>query len=60
MNIVDSIIVSFSMTKDPKDAVLIVGRKKPKKKAADIVNAFQGEEAIELYKRLTERKEKEE
>lgn len=58
MNIVDSVIVSFSMAKDPKDAVLIVGRKKPGK-AADVINAFQGEEAVELYKKLTTQIKKE-
>lgn len=35
--------------------VLIVGRR-GKEKEIDIINAFQGDEAKELYKRLTEKR----
>lgn len=35
--------------------VLVVGRKRPNE-TVDIVNAFQGEEAEELYKKLIEKK----
>ena len=35
--------------------VLIVGRKRPNE-SVDIINAFQGEKATELYKKLTEKK----
>lgn len=54
MRVTDSILVSvdFDMKGGPDTAVLIVGKKK-KGDAVDIVNAFQGEEAMELYKKLT-------
>lgn len=54
MRVTDSILVSvdFDMKGGPDTAVLIVGKKK-KGEAVDIVNAFQGEEAMELYKKLT-------
>lgn len=52
----DSLIIGF----DSSDGtVLIVGRKKPRE-AVDIVNAFDGEEALELYKKLTTPKAKDE
>ncbi len=53
MKIVDSVIVSVSFdTKgNAEDAVLLVGRKKPNQ-AVDIIHAIQGEEAIELYKKI--------
>lgn len=35
--------------------ILIVGRKKPNE-VVEIINAFQGEEAIELYKKLVEKR----
>lgn len=51
----DTIMVSFSQQSDRDHAVLIVGKKK-KGAAIDIINAFKGEEAIELYERLITRK----
>lgn len=54
MRVTDSILVSidFDMTSGPDTAVLVVGKKK-KGEAVDILNAFQGEEAMELYRKLT-------
>lgn len=52
----DAILVGFDRKADTDVPVLIVGRKKPND-SVDIVNAFQGEEAEELYKRLTTPKE---
>lgn len=55
----DSIIigVDFSKGADGKDnQILIVGRKTIGR-AVDIINAFQGEEAVELYNRLVTKKE---
>lgn len=54
MRVTDSILVSvdFDMAGGPDTAVLIVGKKK-KGEAIDILNAFQGEEAMRLYKILT-------
>lgn len=47
---VDSVIVSVDFTNGVDKSVLIVGRKHGKN--IDIVNAFQGAEAEELYYRL--------
>lgn len=54
MRVTDSILVSvdFDMKDGPDTAVLIVGKKK-KGEAIDILNAFQGEEAMALYRKLT-------
>lgn len=54
MRVTDSILVSvdFNLKGGPDTAVLIVGKKK-KGEAVDILNAFQGEEAIELWNKLT-------
>lgn len=46
----DTILVSIS------NNVLVVGRKRPNE-TVKIINAFQGEEAIELYNRLVTKKE---
>ena len=55
MRVTDSMLVSvdFDLEGEPDTAVLVVG-KKNKGRAIDILNAFQGEEAIELYKKLTD------
>ena len=52
MKSVDSIIVSF----DSENTVILVGRK-VQKKDVEVINAFQGEEARELYRKLTEKRE---
>lgn len=48
----DAVIVSVSISPATKTGVLIVGRKRPNG-STEIVNAFQGEEAVELYTKLT-------
>lgn len=60
MRVTDSILVSvdFDMQDGPDTAVLVVGKKK-KGEAIDILNAFQGEEAMELWNKLTESEKKE-
>lgn len=50
----DTFLVSFDYTHGDIP-VLIVGRK-GKKNEIDIVNAFRGDEAKELYQRLTVKK----
>lgn len=54
MRVTDSILVAvdFDLKRGPDTAVLLVGKKK-KGEAVDVVNAFQGQEAIELWKKLT-------
>lgn len=51
----DSCIVAFDYTNGKDNTVLIVGKKK-EGMDVDIINAFQGEEAIELWNRLTTQK----
>lgn len=55
-NLSDTLLVSISFS-DKDKGVLIVGRKR-KNQSIDIVNAFQGNEALELYKKLVTQKEK--
>lgn len=50
----DTFLASFDYTHE-NIPVLIVGRR-GKEKEIDIINAFQGDEAKELYKRLTEKR----
>lgn len=53
----DCVLVSISCHGDEENAVLIVGRK-TKRKDVEVINAFQGKEAIELYEKLITKKEK--
>ena len=46
----DTLLVSIS------GEVLIVGRKRPNE-SVEIVNAFQGEEALDIYNKLITKKE---
>lgn len=50
----DSILVAFD---DSGKGVLIVGKKRLNE-SAEIINAFEGDEAKELWKKLTVKKEK--
>ena len=47
----DLLIIGFDSSAGKDSTVLIVWRKKPRK-AVDVINAFDGEEALELYKKL--------
>lgn len=53
----DTILVSYDFTHGKDKSVLVVGRKRPKE-TVEIINAFQGEEAEELYEKLITKKEK--
>lgn len=57
MQIAKSIIVSFSKNLENNSCVLIVGDKQPKKDV-EIINAFDGPEAEELWNKLVTKKEK--
>lgn len=50
MNISGSLLIGYSFNEESKP-VLIVG-KKDKKHPVEIINAFDGDEAVELYKKL--------
>lgn len=52
----DTILVSIHKSEGAEKAVLVIGRK-TKSNPVDIINAFQGEEAEELYKKLVTKKE---
>ncbi len=54
-NLSDTLLVSIEFS-DKDTGVLVVGRKR-KNQSVKIVNAFQGEEALELYKKLVTKKE---
>jgi hypothetical protein len=51
---VDSLIIGIDTTNGKDNTVLIVGRKTVGQQV-EIVNAFQGEEALKLYSQLTVR-----
>lgn len=53
----DTLLVSFDMTHGSDNRILIVGHKEHE--YLQIVNAFQGDEAEQIYKLLTTRKTKE-
>ena len=46
-----SLIIGVDFSNGKEKSILIVGEKKPNQ-AVEIINAFQGEEAEELYKKL--------
>ena len=48
----DTLLVSVDSENTVVTSVLLVGRKRPNQ-SVEIINAFQGEDAIELYKLLT-------
>lgn len=52
----DSIIIGYDTGANNDNTVLIVGRKEPGQ-VVNVINAFQGAEAEELYKRLITKKE---
>lgn len=57
-NTSDGLIIGYDRLPGENVATLIVGRKR-KNNSAEIINAFQNEEAIELYERLITIKKKE-
>ena len=55
-NLSETLLVSISFS-DKDTGVLVVGRKR-KNQSIEIINAVQGEEALDLYKKLVMKKEK--
>lgn len=51
MNGSGSVIVSWDFSKGKDVGVLLVGKKVPGKDV-EIINAFQGQEAVDIYKKL--------
>ena len=54
---VDSILVSVDFSNKGDTGVLIVGRKRMNQ-SVEIINAFQGDEARELYEKLITKEKK--
>lgn len=52
-----SVIVSWDFSNGKDNDILLVGKKNPGK-PVEIINAFQGKEAEDLYKKLTTVKRK--
>lgn len=52
MSKTDCILISYDDMNEKDETVLIVGRKTPGE-VPEILNAFQGNEARELYQKLT-------
>ena len=48
----DVLLVSFARETPDSDPVLIVGRKRMNE-SVDIINAFEGREALNIYEKLT-------
>lgn len=57
MRTTSSIIVSYDASENGDEPILLVGKKNPNE-AIKIINAFQGKEAKDLWKKLTERSKK--
>ena len=57
MKTTSSIIVSYDASENGDETILLVGKKNPNE-TIKIINAFQGEEARDLWEKLTERNEK--
>lgn len=51
----DTILVGFDHNHESGNKVLVIGRKRLNQ-SVEIINAFQGEEAEELYSRLVTKK----
>lgn len=56
MRTTDTVLVSFDFTHGVDKSVLVVGRQLPRH-SDEVINAFQGEEAYELWKKLTTKRE---
>lgn len=48
-----SVIISVDMQNNRDETIMIVGHKDPNK-SVTILNAFQGQEALDIWKKLTE------
>lgn len=57
MDVTSSVIVGYDYKGEGDNAVLIVGQKQPNQ-VVQIINAFHGDEAKELWKKLTVKEEK--
>lgn len=51
MSKTESVLVSITFNEEKDKTLMLVGKRNPRK-AVEVINAFQGEEAEELYKKL--------
>lgn len=51
-----SILVGYDYNKEKDNAVLVVGKQIPKTTKVQIINAFEGKEATDLYNKLITKK----
>jgi hypothetical protein len=58
LKMVESILVSVDFSNKNDTGVMVVGRKRMNQ-SVEIINAFQGDEARELYEKLVTKKKKE-
>jgi hypothetical protein len=56
--IAGSLVIGYDIDHSTDHTVLIVGKKEPNQ-SVKVINAFEGEEAYELYKKLITKKESE-
>lgn len=49
--VTDSILVGVDFSRGTDIGVMVIARKRPNE-SVEIINAFQGEEALELYNKL--------
>lgn len=54
---VDTLLIGIDISNKDSTAVLTVGKKRMNQ-SVEIINAFQGDEARELYNRLVEKKDR--
>jgi len=52
-----SILVSYVENENPYESILVVGKKR-KNQSVEIINAFSGAEATELWNKLITKREK--
>lgn len=53
----DTLLVSVNYSEKDGTGVLLVGKKRMNQ-SVEVINAFQGQEAIDLYKKLITKKDK--
>ena len=55
---IGNFIIGYDFSNGLDKEILIVGKQTARNKPVEIVNAFQGKEAREIYEKLTSKKEK--
>ena len=53
-----SLIVGYDFSQDVNNGVLVIGKQRKDGKVVDVINAFQGSEALKLLNQLTTKPKK--